>query len=153
MLCGNVKMLQILIILCLSVNLIIANTPSTSSEAKAEIIDELKAPNVLKTRDTLIFKEVIISFFPNKSIAFIIFDLVVTNGISEFSPQQNNDIPLIIDTLISDLFPSANLFINTSNDVNQGSLQQRIERVLMEKFKWITKVKITKLRIQETQNH
>lgn len=135
---------------CLTVNLVAANTSPDSSQAKPEVIDELKAPNVLKTKNKFIFKETIISFLNNKDIAFIIFDLIVNVDPNELAQTYENDIPLVIDMLISDLFPNVNLFINTSDEVIQSSLEQRIFRVLKATFNWITSVKITKLRIQST---
>jgi hypothetical protein len=146
---GKVKMLQLVIIFCLAVNLITANTPSsTPSKTKQEVVDELKAPDVLKTNNNFIFKETIISFLNNKDISFIIFDLTVSKDPNGLDQIYEDDIPLIIDTLISDLFPNVNLFIKTPNNVIKSSLEQRISRVLMAKFKWITRVNISRLRTQ-----
>lgn len=145
---GKVKMLQFLIMFCLTVNLITANASSKTSESTPESVDELNKPNVVKTKNKFIFKETIISFLNNKDIAFIIFDLIVSKDPNALDQTYEDDIPLIIDMLISDLFPSVNLFINTPDEVIQSSLEQRISRVLMAKFKWITSVKISNLRIQ-----
>jgi hypothetical protein len=147
---GKVKMLQFLVMFCLTVNLITANASPNASESKPESVDELNKPNVVKSKSSFTFKETIISFLNNKDIAFIIFDLTVNRQPAESALANEDDIPLIIDTLISDLFPSVNLFINTPDEVIQSSLEQRISRVLMAKFKWITGVKMSRLRIQST---
>ena len=68
------------------------------------------------------------------------------------SPEsQEEDIPLIIDTLLSDLTPTINLF-GAKSDTLQQSLQVRIDRILKAKFKWITGVKVLNMRIQGSEN-
>lgn len=147
----KVKMFQFFIMVCISITLSAAKAPQKQLEPKAEVIDELKAPNVLKTKRNFIFKETIISLLNNKNIAFIIFDLTINRDSIDPTQSHEDDLPLIIDTLISDLFPCVNLFISDVDTVSKSSFEQRVTRVLKAKFKWITDVKISNLRIQGTK--
>jgi hypothetical protein len=120
--------------------------------ANALTLDELKAPNVFKTKSQFTFKEMIISFFSNKEVSYLVFDLVLERDATVPSEPQEEDVPLVIDALISDLFPTLNLFNPEKSTTLQQSLQQRIDRILRIKFKWITGVKVLNMRIQVSGN-
>ncbi|MDP3935733.1 MAG: hypothetical protein Q8Q56_01920 [Alphaproteobacteria bacterium] len=154
---GKVKMLRSIFICSLLVNLISANSPESKNDTKSAAskplaVDELKAPNVLKTKTQFRFKEIIVSFLNNKKLSYLVFDLVLDRDSTAPSEPQEEDVPLIIDTLLSDLFPTINLFGSGKNDRLQESLQLRIDRILKAKFNWITAVKVLNTRIQGSGN-
>ncbi len=119
---------------------------------KYSMVDEKNFPNILKNKTQFRFKEIIISFLNNKNLSYLIFDLILERDITTPSKSQEDDIPIVVDTLLSDLFPTINLFNPEKNDTLQQSLQQRLDRVLKAKFKWITGVKVLNTRIQGSGN-
>lgn len=155
MLFGKVKMLRFIIICSLLISFVSANASESKQDPKKApvkplAVDEIKAPNVLKTKNQFRFKEMIISFLNNKDFAYLVFDLVLERDTSTPPEPQEEDVPFVIDTLLSDLFPAINLFTPSKTDNLQQSLQQRIDRVLKAKFKWITGVKVSNTRIQSS---
>jgi hypothetical protein len=137
---------------------VVANTPESNPAAgksrslKPQAVDELNAPNVLKTNTQFRFNEVIISFLNKKDLSCLVFDLILDRETTMPSKPQEEDVPLVIDTLISDLFQTINLFWTKRTDELQHSLQNRITRILTAKFKWITGVKVLNMRIQDSEN-
>lgn len=144
MLFGKVKMLRFIIICSLIFNCVNAKVVTE----KYSVIDEQKFPNIFKSNTQFKFKEIIISFLNNKNLSYLVFDLVLERETTSPSELQEEDLPLVTDTILSDLFPSINLFTSNENNTLQQSLQQRIDRVLKAKFKWITGVKVLNMRIQ-----
>lgn len=119
---------------------------------KYSIVDEKNFPNIFKNKTQFRFKEIIISFLNNKNLSYLIFDLILERDIKSSPDSQEEDLPIVVDALLSDLFPTINLFNPEENDTLQQSLQQRIDRVLKAKFKWITGVKVLNTRIQGSGN-
>lgn len=115
-------------------------------------LDEENFPNIFKNKTQFKFKEIIISFIDNKNLSYLIFDLILDRDITSSLESQEDDIPAVVDALISDLFPTINLFSVAQSDTLQHSLQQRIDRILKAKFKWITGTKVLNTRIQGSGN-
>ena len=119
---------------------------------KYSLIDEKNFPNIFKNKTQFRFKEIIISYLNNKNFSYLVFDLILEREVTSSPESQEDDIPDIVDTLLSDLFPTINLFSPKKNDTLQQSLQLRIDRILKAKFKWITGVKVLNTRIQSSEN-
>ena len=139
------------------INFISANVEKSAlatktASSKPLAVDEFKAPNVLRTKTQFRFKEVIISFLNKKDLSYLVFDLVLERDSTAPSEPQEEDVPLVIDALLSDLFPTINLFNPEKSTTLQQSLQQRIDRILRAKFKWISGVKVLNMRIQSSGN-
>lgn len=137
--------------LSLIFNLIWAETPTPQAEARPPKItqmDELKAPNVYMSDTRFIFEGLIISLFNNKNHSYLAFDLSIDREDTPQSKQHEDDIPVVIDTLISDLTPSLELFWNGSIEGMQDVLTKRITRVLQPKFKWIKGINVSNVRVQ-----
>jgi hypothetical protein len=141
------------------ISFVVAATPESNHAAgksrslKPQAVDELNAPNVLKTKTHFRFNEVIISFLNKKNLSSLVFDLILDRDTTMPSKPQEEDVPLVIDTLISDLFPTINLFWTKKTDKLQHSLQHRINRILTAKFNWITGVKVLNIRIQDSEDN
>ena len=119
---------------------------------KYSIVDEKNFPNIFKNKTQFRFKEIIISFLNNENLSYLIFDLILERDITSPPDSQEEDLPIVVDALLSDLFPTINLFNPEKNDTLQQSLQQRIDRVLKAKFKWIRGVTVLNTRIQGSGN-
>lgn len=130
-------------------NGVLANTPATNQEKKS-VPDDLKSQNVSKTQKQFLFKEVIVSINQNNETPLqIIFDLIVDREQNQSLTSQEDDIPRVIDSILSDLFPTLNLFHQEIHKELNASLEKRIFRVLKAKFEWIERVEVQNLRIQE----
>lgn len=136
------------------ISTIIGNASSSSKKkgesTEDELIEDAKLLNVIKTKKQFLFKEIIISVIADSDSPFhVIFNVVVERPQDDNHQAHEADLPIIMDTLLTDLLPTLNLFQRDVNKELQASLEKRIYRVLKAKFDWITRIEIQNLRIQQ----
>lgn len=137
-------MLQFLLGLLLLCNHIFA----ANVERKITQLDVLKAPNVYMSDTRFIFEGLIISLLKSNNHSYLAFDLEISREATGYLKQQEEEIPNVIDALISDLTPSLGLFWNGKTDGLQDILTKRITRLLKPKFKWVQNIQVSNVRVQ-----
>ena len=85
-----------------------ANQPAPTKE---DNLNEIKTISIIKSKKQFLFKEIIISVVKDTDTPFhIVFNMIIARERTPSFTSQENDIPLIIDTLLSKLLPTLNLF-------------------------------------------
>jgi hypothetical protein len=128
--------------------IIFTSIAAETTEKKIVQMDALKAPNVYMSDTRFIFEGLIISLLKSNNHAYLAFDLEMARDTTNYLRQQEDEIPSVIDTLISDLTPSLGLFWNGKTDGLQDILTKRITKSLGPKFKWIQGIQVSNVRVQ-----
>lgn len=145
---------KILIVVAAFFSTFCANEDSKSGpkeSAKPKALDDLIVPEAIISPEAFIFQSVTIPMFCKQKYAYLIFELELMreDGDSKEKERQRDDLPLVIDTLISDLTPALEAFWDGEKvDKLAPSLQKRISRVLKSKYGWVQSVNVSKVRIQ-----
>lgn len=115
-----------------------------------EKIDETRSLNVIKTEKQFLFKEIIISVVKDTDAPLqVVFNLIVERQKDQSFESQENDIPLIHDSLLSNLLPNLNQFHREISNELQASLEKYIFRILKARYAWIKNIKVQNLRVQQ----
>jgi hypothetical protein len=133
--------------------LLMAQEESKQEAAKPKALDEMIAPEAIISPEAFIFQSVTIPLFAKKQYAYLIFELEIqrAEGDSKAKERQRDDLPVIVDTLITDLTPALEVFWDGKADIISAALQRRISRLLKAKFGWIEGIAVSKVRIQAIQ--
>ena len=136
----QLKPIIIMFLLCSHLNADATKTPQ---------IDENKAPQVSITEHGFIFKNFTISLFGRNNQAYLVFNFnIMLDKQSSHLVPPHEDIPLIIDVVISDLTTALETFWNGTLEGMEGSLQTRLTRILKAKFQWITEITVSDIKVQ-----
>lgn len=124
--------------------------PNKGSSTLEEKINETKTLNVVNSMKQFLFKEIIISVVKDSYTPLqVVFNLIVEREKDQSFSSQENDIPLIIDTLLSKLLPNLNQFQKEITNKLQTSLEKYIFRLLKARYAWIKSIKVQNLRVQQ----
>lgn len=154
MLFGNIKMnIRFIIAFILMMADVAGNATPPSKKGTStpeEKINETKTLNVIRSSKQFLFREIIVSVIKDTDTPFqVVFNLIVEREKDQSFSSQENDIPLIIDTLLSKLLPNLNQFQKEITNALQTSLEKYIFRLLKAKFDWIKNIKVQNLRVQQ----
>ncbi len=118
---------------------------------KPKALDDLIVPEAITSPEAFIFQSVTIPMFSKRKYAYLIFELEIQreDGDAKEKQRQKDDLPFVVDTLITDLTPALEAFWDGEKvDKLAPSLQKRISRVLKSKYGWVQSVNVSKVRIQ-----
>lgn len=154
MLFGNIKMnTRFVMAFILMMVDVAGNTtppPNKGTSTLEEKINETKTLNVVKTKKQFLFKEIIISVVKDTDTPLqVVFNLAVERENTQSFTSQETDIPLIHDSLLSNLLPNLNQFHKEINNELQASLEKYIFRLLKARYAWIKNIKVQNLHVQQ----
>lgn len=154
MLYGNIKMntrfIMAFILMMIDVAGNTTPPPNKESSTPEEKINETKALNVVKSMKQFLFNEIIVSLVKDTDTPLqVVFNLIVEREKDQSFESQETYIPLIHDSLLSNLLPNLNLFHKEINNELQASLEKYIFRLLKAKHVWIKSIKVQNLRVQQ----
>jgi hypothetical protein len=145
-------MYKLYLILALTCSTLLADSQEKSTaepkEKKMSQLDETLAPHVYMSEKRFIFESIIISLLHSNNRSYLVFDLEVERDSTYPLKRQEEEIPLVIDTIISDLTPTLGLFWNGKTEGLRPGLEKRIATILNNKFKWANAIHVTNVRVQ-----
>lgn len=122
--------------------------PNVFAEVKKiDALDKDLTPQVYMHDKKFAFDDLSISLLRQNKRSHLMFHMDIYRTRKNYLSQEQQ-IPLVLNTLISNLTPAVQVYWHGEISGIQHSIEKRLNRVLKKQYPWIDRVEISNIRIQ-----